>query len=97
MTNPRCSEFWRRNKSAPERWNSGTGRVLPDSGNMVTVEECTLKADNYASAAMLVGGEDARVLIRLAAIWRNRALRAKIGHRADCLKTKANSDRRSFG
>ena len=45
---------------------------------MDLVEEYLLKADNYASAAQLVGAENARVLIRLAAIWRNRALRAKL-------------------
>ena len=56
---------------------------------MDSVEECTLKADNYASAAMLVGGEEARVLIRLAAIWRNRALRARLGKRAECLRSSA--------
>ncbi|MDP3494054.1 MAG: hypothetical protein Q8R82_13150 [Hyphomonadaceae bacterium] len=48
---------------------------------MDLVEEYLLKADNYASAAQLVGAENSRVLIRLAAIWRNRALRAKLGAR----------------
>jgi hypothetical protein len=53
---------------------------------MVTAEECILKADNYASAAMLVGGYDAKILLRLSAIWRNRALRTKLGARAACLR-----------
>ena len=48
---------------------------------MDTAEEYLLRADNYACAAQLVGPDDARVLIRLAAIWRNRALRARIGAR----------------
>ena len=46
---------------------------------MDTAEECLLTADNYASAAMLGVPENARALIRLAAIWRNRALRLKLG------------------
>ncbi|MEQ1780011.1 MAG: hypothetical protein ABMA14_01540 [Hyphomonadaceae bacterium] len=46
---------------------------------MDTAEECILKADNYASAAMLVAPKNARGLVRLAAIWRNRALRLKLG------------------
>lgn len=59
---------------------------------MVTVEECLLKADNYKSAAMLVGGEEARALIRLAAIWRNKALRTKLGARASVLQSSAAED-----
>ena len=49
---------------------------------MVSAEECLIKADNYASAAMIVAPEDARALLRLAQIWRNKALRAKLGDRA---------------
>lgn len=45
---------------------------------MDTIEECLLKADHYASAARLVGDNDARGLIRLAVIWRNRALRMQL-------------------
>lgn len=45
---------------------------------MVSAEECRIEAENYAAAAMLVGGEDGRALLRLAAIWRNRALRAEV-------------------
>lgn len=60
---------------------------------MDTVEECILKADNYASAAMLVGPEDARVLMRLSAIWRNRALRMKLGERGrECLRARSASE-----
>ena len=49
---------------------------------MDTIEECLITADNYAAAAALVGGEEARALMRLSAIWRNRALRIKLGIRA---------------
>jgi len=45
---------------------------------MVTAGECLIKADNQTAAAMLVGAEDGRALLRLAAIWRNRALRMKL-------------------
>ncbi len=61
---------------------------------MDTVEEYLLKADNYASAAQLVGPDHARVLIRLAAIWRNRALRARIGARGrDYLQSMSSTPR----
>jgi hypothetical protein len=60
---------------------------------MDSVEECNLKAENYASAAMLVPPEEARVLMRLAQIWRNRALRRKLGpHRETYLKAPQPSD-----
>ena len=49
---------------------------------MSTAEECLIQADNYASAAMLVGGEEARALMRLAQIWRNRALRMRLERNA---------------
>ena len=49
---------------------------------MNTIEECLLTADKYAAAAALVGGQEARALMRLSAIWRNRALRIKLGIRA---------------
>ena len=49
---------------------------------METIEECLITADNYASAALLVDAEEARALMRLSAIWRNRALRIKLGIRA---------------
>jgi hypothetical protein len=48
---------------------------------MITAEECLIEAENYAAAAMMVGGEEGRALLRLAAIWRNRALRARLESR----------------
>lgn len=48
---------------------------------MSNPEECLLKAETYISAAKLVAPEDARALIRLAAIWRNRAMRARFENR----------------
>jgi hypothetical protein len=48
---------------------------------MMTVEECLMKAEDYATAAQLVEPAEARVLIRAAAIWRNKALRLKIEQR----------------
>ena len=50
---------------------------------MVTADECLIEAENYAAAAMLVGGEEGRALLRLAAIWRNRALRLKLDRHGD--------------
>lgn len=47
----------------------------------MTVEECLMKADAYANAACLVERRKARVLIRAAAIWRNKALRMKLAQR----------------
>jgi len=57
---------------------------------MDTVEECLLMADNYASAATLVGAEEARALMRLSAIWRNKALRLKLGERGrECMRARS--------
>jgi hypothetical protein len=50
---------------------------------MVTAEECLLKADNYAIAAQAAEtAEEKRVLMRLAGIYRNKALRLKLGKEA---------------
>ncbi|HEX5005923.1 MAG TPA: hypothetical protein VFV70_02355 [Hyphomonadaceae bacterium] len=55
---------------------------------MVTIEECILKAENYALAAQAASTPDEqRLFIRLAGIYRNRALRLKLGEAAsDYLK-----------
>lgn len=45
---------------------------------MITADECLIEAENYAAAAMMVGGDEGRALLRLAAIWRNRALRVEL-------------------
>ena len=50
---------------------------------MSTAEECLIQADNYASAAMMVGGDEGRALMRLAQIWRNRALRMRLERHAN--------------
>ena len=62
---------------------------------MVTVEDCILKADNYAVAAQGAKREESLIYIRLSAMWRNRALRLKLGDRArECLRpTPLVSDR----
>ncbi|HEY7800073.1 MAG TPA: hypothetical protein VIA80_14990 [Hyphomonadaceae bacterium] len=50
---------------------------------MVTIEECILKAENYALAAQAaVTTEEKRLFIRLAGIYRNKALRLKLGEEA---------------
>ena len=50
---------------------------------MVTVEECILKAENYALAAQAATEPDEqRLFIRLAGIYRNKALRLKLGEDA---------------
>lgn len=49
---------------------------------MDAIEECLITADNYAAAAALVGGDESRALLRLSAIWRNRALSLKLDRRA---------------
>ena len=48
---------------------------------MYTVEDCLLKAENYALAAQAAEPEAKRGFARLAAIWRNRALRVKLGQK----------------
>ncbi len=55
---------------------------------MVTIEECILKAENYSLAAQAASTPDEkRLFIRLAGIYRNRALRLKLGEAAkDYLK-----------
>lgn len=51
---------------------------------MVTIEECLLKADNYALAAQVAPTwDEKRMFIRLAGIYRNRALRLKLGKAAN--------------
>ena len=51
---------------------------------MVTIEECILKAENYALAAQAASDPDEkRLFIRLAGIYRNRALRLKLGEAAN--------------
>jgi hypothetical protein len=51
---------------------------------MVTIEECILKAENYALAAQAAPTwEEKRLFIRLAGIYRNRALRLKLGEAAN--------------
>ena len=64
---------------------------------MVTAEDCILKADNYAVAAQGAQHDECVAFIRLAAMWRNRALRLKLGARArECLRpTPLVSDRLS--
>jgi hypothetical protein len=50
---------------------------------MVTIEECVLKAENYALAAQAAATtEEKRLFIRLAGIYRNKALRLKLGEEA---------------
>jgi hypothetical protein len=49
---------------------------------MDMIADCLLKAENYAVAAQTAGRDDQRGFIRLAAIWRNRALRMKLARRA---------------
>jgi hypothetical protein len=50
---------------------------------MVTIEECLLKAENYALAAQAATHpEEQRLFIRLAGIYRNKALRLKLGEGA---------------
>jgi hypothetical protein len=50
---------------------------------MVTIEECLLKAENYALAAQAaIQPDEQRLFIRLAGIYRNKALRLKLGEGA---------------
>ncbi len=50
---------------------------------MVTIEECLLKAENFALAAQAANTwEEKRLFIRLAGIYRNKALRLKLGEGA---------------
>ena len=50
---------------------------------MVTIEECLLKAENYALAAQAATEpEEKRLFIRLAGMYRNKALRLKLGEGA---------------
>jgi hypothetical protein len=50
---------------------------------MVTIEECLLKAENFALAAQAASTPDEkRLFIRLAGIYRNKALRLKLGEGA---------------
>ena len=51
--------------------------------SMVTIEECLLKAENFALAAQAASTpEEKRLFIRLAGIYRNKALRLKLGEGA---------------
>jgi hypothetical protein len=48
------------------------------------IDECTLKADNYAVAAQIAKtAADKCVLMQLAALFRNEALRLRLGAHAD--------------
>jgi hypothetical protein len=49
---------------------------------MNMIADCLLKAENYAVAAQTAGHDQQRGFIRLAAIWRNRALRMTLVRRA---------------
>jgi hypothetical protein len=58
---------------------------------MWTTEDCHLKADNYALAAQASPScSVARAYIRLAAIWRNRALRVKLAQRSKAQQTQGD-------
>jgi hypothetical protein len=75
----------------------GTQPENPHSLVMVTIEECLLKAENYALAAQAsTTPEERRLFIRLAGIYRNRALRLKLGAGAsDYLKPNAMTSKTS--
>ncbi len=60
---------------------------------MLSVEECLIEADNLALAARVAKTDEARsVYIRLSAIYRNQALRARLGSRAGMLDRKSSRD-----
>lgn len=65
----------------------GTGVGFPYCSDMESAAEYQLKADNYAAAAQVAMDVDRRLeLMRLSAVYRNKALHVHLGRQAHVLR-----------